>query len=193
MGRSKSGGGAPTRRTILAGLAGAAAFSVSTPSFSAAPAVLKGAGNFRSLKLINHRTDERLNTVYWVDGQYIPEALDAFNYILRDWRQEAIKPIDRRTIDIAAAVYRLLDTTEPLEIVSGYRSPKTNAMLRSRSRGVARNSYHLKGMAIDMSIAGRTVRQMSAAALSLKAGGVGSYSRSSFTHVDCGPVRNWGR
>lgn len=193
MSRSESGAGVLSRRTILSGIIGGAVAVSATPVFSAAPAVLKGAGDFRSLKLVNNRTAERLNTVYWVEGDYIPEALDAFNYILRDWREEAIIRIDPKAIDIMAAVQNLLETPEPFEIVSGYRSEKTNAMLRRRSRGVARNSYHTRGMAIDLTMKSRTVQQVSAAALSLNAGGVGKYTRSKFTHVDSGPVRDWGR
>jgi uncharacterized protein YcbK (DUF882 family) len=171
-------------------MAGAAAALVATP---ASPAVLRSAGEFRSLSLINHRTAEKLTCAYWVEGEYIPEALEAFNYILRDWRQNEIIKIDPRTINIMAATHSLLDTSEPFQVVSGYRSPKTNAMLRSRSRGVARNSYHTRGMAVDITLDSRTARQIAGAAKSLGAGGVGTYSRSSFAHVDSGPVRDWGR
>ena len=89
--------------------------------------------------------------------------------------------------------HRLLGCSEPFHIVSGYRSPKTNRMLMRQSRGVARNSYHLKGMAADIQLATRSVDQICSAALSLHAGGVGRYSRSEFVHVDSGPVRGWGR
>jgi uncharacterized protein YcbK (DUF882 family) len=102
-------------------------------------------------------------------------------------------PIDPTTINIMAATHGLLDCSEPFDVVSGYRSPKTNAMLRGNSRGVAKNSYHLKGMAADITCRARSVGQVASAAKSLGAGGVGRYSRSSFTHVDSGPVRQWGR
>ncbi|MEM9140704.1 MAG: DUF882 domain-containing protein [Pseudomonadota bacterium] len=191
MSRIESSKEVISRRAIIGGLA--AGIAVPTPFFAASPAIAKGTGNFRSLSLINNRTAERLNTVYWVEGQYIPEALEAFNYILRDWRESAVIKIDPKAIDIMAATQNLLDTSEPFEVVSGYRSPKTNAMLRSRSRGVARNSYHTRGMAVDLTIKSRSAREVGRAAISLKAGGVGRYSRSNFTHVDSGPVRNWGR
>ena len=175
-------------------LCGAAAWAVAALSAqTAAPAVLSGRGNFRALSILNNRTGEKLNSVYWVDGNYIPEALEAFNYVLRDWRQNQSISIDPTVIDIMAATHNLLGTDEPFEIVSGYRSPKTNAMLRARSRGVARNSYHTRGMAVDLTLKSRSVRQMSSAAKSLGAGGVGRYSRSQFVHVDSGPVRAWGR
>ena len=191
MSKSESGLGSLSRRTVLLG--GLSAGLITSIPGPASPAVLRGKGSFRSLKVINKRTSERLNTVYWVEGQYIPEALEAFYYMLRDWRQEQMIRIDTRTIDIMAAVYKLVETSEPLEIISGYRSPRTNAMLRSRSRGVARNSYHMRGQAVDLTLKSRSVGQMAAAARSLRAGGVGRYSRSHFVHVDSGPVRDWGR
>lgn len=177
---------------VIAGLSGSCLLGASK-AFSAAPAILSGAGDYRSLTLINNRTAEKLNTVYWIEGDYIPEAMEAFNYILRDWRQGLMIQIDPKTIDIMAATQNLLDTTEPFEVISGYRSPKTNAMLRSRSRGVARNSYHTRGQAVDLSMKTRSAREIARAAQSLSAGGVGRYSRSNFAHVDSGPVRNWGR
>lgn len=159
----------------------------------AAPAIARGAGNFRSVSLINNRTDEKLRTAYWADGAYIPEALAAVDYIMRDWRQDKVTRMDRQTIDIIAAAHRMLDCDEPFEVVSGYRTPQTNAMLRSRSRGVAKNSYHMRGMAVDLTLKSRSVAQIARAGLSINAGGVGRYSRSNFVHFDSGPVRKWGR
>lgn len=170
-----------------------AAATLPTSAFASAPAILRGAGDFRALSLINNRTAERVNSVYWIEGEYIPEAMEAFNYVLRDWRRNEVMAMDPRVLDIMSATHNLLDTSEPFEVVSGYRSPETNAMLRSRSRGVARKSYHTRGMAVDLKLEGRSVRQMASAAESLGAGGVGRYSRSKFVHVDSGPVRDWGR
>jgi len=87
---------------------------------------------------------------------------------------------------------RLLDVNEPYMLLSGYRSPETNAMLRSRSSGVARNSLHIQGQAADLRLESRTTAQMARAAQSCAAGGVGRYSGSNFVHMDCGPVRSWG-
>ena len=181
-----------SRRMVLGGLAGAGV-AMAAPAFASNPAILKGAGSFRALSLINNRTAEKLTTAYWVEGQYIPEALEAFNYILRDWREGSVIQIDAKVIDIMAATQNILDTDEPFEVISGYRSPKTNAMLRSRSRGVARNSYHTRGMAVDLTLKTRSAREIARAAISLGAGGVGRYSRSNFAHVDSGPKRDWGR
>lgn len=180
-----------SRRAFIGGLT--IGLAAASPAMASAPAILKGAGDFRALNVINGHTDERLNCVYWIEGEYVPEALEAFNYILRDWRENEVKGIDPRTLDIMAATHCLLDCKEPFHIISGYRSPRTNAMLRSRSGAVAQNSYHTKAMAVDLSMSGRTVWEVAKAAKSLGAGGVGKYTRSNFVHVDSGPVREWGR
>ncbi|MEO0680755.1 MAG: DUF882 domain-containing protein [Pseudomonadota bacterium] len=177
-----------TRRSFLT----MAAAAVAAPVLGA-PSIARGAGNYRRLALLSNRLGERADIVYWVDGVYIPEALAELSYVLRDWREDLTKAYDRRVLDVLSATHRKLDTSEPFEIVSGYRSPRTNAMLRSKSRGVARNSYHVKAMAVDVALDSRSVRQMARAAESLRAGGVGRYTRSSFVHMDCGPLRSWGR
>jgi uncharacterized protein YcbK (DUF882 family) len=139
------------------------------------------------------RTGERLDTIYWIEGKYVPDAVKEINYFMRDWRTDGVKPIDLRTIDIMAAAHNLMDVEEPYMLLSGYRSPQTNAMLRSRSRGVAKNSLHIKGQAADLRLASRSVHQMANAAAACKGGGVGKYSSSNFVHMDCGVVRSWGR
>ncbi|MGR3812693.1 MAG: YcbK family protein, partial [Cognatishimia activa] len=109
------------------------------------------------------------------------------------WRTNGVIKIDTRTVDIMAASLRLTDTNEPFMLLSGYRSPQTNAMLRRNSRGVAKNSLHMKGQAADLRLADRSVSQLARAAAACRAGGVGRYSGSNFVHVDCGPLRTWGR
>lgn len=138
------------------------------------------------------RTGEKIDMIYWIEGQYVPEALKEVNYFMRDWRSNDVKAIDPRTIDIMTAAHNLMDVSEPYMLVSGYRCPKTNAMLRARSSGVAKNSRHLLGEAADLSMKSRSVNQMARAAAACSAGGVGRYSRSDFVHMDCGPVRSWG-
>lgn len=138
------------------------------------------------------RTGEMLDTIYWIDGDYISEALKEINLFMRDWRNDKTIGIDTRAVDIWTAARSLMDTDEPYMMLSGYRSPETNAMLRSRSRGVARNSLHMKGQAADLRLKSRSVRQMAGAAAACRAGGVGKYSRSNFVHMDCGPIRIWG-
>ena len=154
--------------------------------------IIRGAGDYRRVRMYSGRTGESIDTVYWVEGKYVRDALNEINIFMRDWRTGQVIGIDPRTIDIAAASHRLLQTNEPYMMLSGYRSPKTNAMLRSRSGAVARNSLHMSGKAADMRLKSRSVAQMYKAVTSCRAGGVGKYSRSNFVHMDCGPLRNWG-
>lgn len=152
---------------------------------------MRGGGDIRRIRMYSGRTGERLDMVYWIDGQYIKDAVKEINHFMRDWRTDDVKEIDLRTIDIMAASHNLLDVNEPYMLLSGYRSPKTNAMLRSRSRGVAKNSLHMRGQAADLRLASRSVSQMAKAAEACRAGGVGKYLRSNFVHMDCGVVRTW--
>ena len=180
-----------TRRGVLGAFAATAL--TAAPTYSNAFGLLRGAGDIRRINMHSGRTGERLNTIYWIEGDYIPEALNEVNRFMRDWRTDKATRIDTRTIDILAASHRLLDAETPYLLLSGYRSPQTNAMLRNRSRSVARNSLHMKGQAADIRLPGRNVSQISRAAISCSAGGVGKYSGSNFVHMDCGPIRVWGR
>jgi uncharacterized protein YcbK (DUF882 family) len=181
-----------TRRQALGFGVGFAALAASPKAF-ALPAILRGAGDIRSIRIVNSRTGDKVDSVYWIEGQYIPEVLSAIDFLMRDWRTDQVKQIDPGLLDIAAATHKLLDTREPFTLYSGYRSPRTNRLLAARSRGVASGSYHVKGMAADLHLESRSVRQIAAAAASLSAGGIGKYSRSNFVHLDCGPIRSWGR
>ena len=180
-----------SRRNLL-GVFGASLVSAA-PVFTNAAGFIKGAGDIRKLKMISDKTGERIDTIYWIDGGYIPEALHEIDVLMRDWRRNEIKPIDLRTIDILAASHGMLDTAEPFRLMSGYRSAKTNAMLRRQSRSVSKNSLHITGQAADVRLGTRSVKQLAKAAQTCKSGGVGKYSRSNFVHLDCGPVRLWGR
>ncbi len=171
----------------------AATMVVAAPTYTNAFGLLKGAGDIRRIRMYSGRTGESIDTIYWIEGDYIPEVLEEINYFMRDWRTGNRTRIDPRNIDIMAASHRLLDVSEPYMLLSGYRSAQTNAMLRSRSRGVARNSLHIKGQAADLRLKSRSVGQVAKAAASCNSGGVGKYSRSNFVHIDCGPVRLWGR
>ncbi|MFY0691330.1 MAG: DUF882 domain-containing protein [Paracoccaceae bacterium] len=180
-----------TRRALLGAFA-ATAVSAS-PVYSKAFGFLRGAGDIRRIKMHSGRTGEKIDLIYWIEGEYIRESLDEVNHFMRDWRQNSVRQIDTRAIDIMSASHNLMDTTEPYLLLSGFRSPKTNAMLRARSRSVAKKSLHMEGQAADLRLTSRSVRQMAGAAASCSAGGVGSYSRSNFVHMDCGPIRTWGR
>ncbi len=186
-----------SRRAFTLGAAKLALASIASaavqPAWASAPALLTGAGEFRSIYLVNGRTEEKLRTIYWIEGEYIPEAMQAIDHLMRDWREDLVQPIAPRTTNILSAVQNLLETDEPFHVVSGYRSPKTNAMLRRRTGGVARKSFHVRAMAADVQLATRSVKQIQRAGKALRAGGVGIYSRSAFVHLDSGPVRDWGR
>ncbi|MEM6824329.1 MAG: DUF882 domain-containing protein [Pseudomonadota bacterium] len=153
----------------------------------------KRSGDIRRLKMHSGRTGESIDTIYWIEGEYIPEAMAEINHFMRDWRNDKVISIDNRAIDVWAAAHALMDTDEPYMMLSGYRSPETNQMLRSRSRSVARNSLHMKGQAADLRLQSRSVGQLARAAAACHGGGVGKYSRSNFVHMDCGPIRVWGR
>jgi len=179
-----------TRRGLLAAFAATAV--TAAPTFANAFGLLKGAGDIRRIRMYSGRTGETLDTVYWVEGEYIPEVMREITHFMRDWRSNEAQAIDNRAIDIWAAAHSLMDTDEPYMMLSGYRSPSTNAMLRSRSRSVARNSLHMKGQAADLRLRNRSVGQMAKAAAACHAGGVGKYTGSNFVHMDCGPIRTWG-
>jgi uncharacterized protein YcbK (DUF882 family) len=145
----------------------------------------------RTLAFHNLHTLEKLKTVYWAEGQYIPEALADINRVLRDHRTGQIHDIDLQLLDLLSGLRLKMETTAPFEIISGYRSPATNTMLRSSSSGVAENSLHVKGMAADIRVSGRSLATLRKTAMEMKAGGVGYYPASQFVHVDVGRVRYW--
>ncbi len=179
-----------TRRDVLAGLFTGLTVAAA-PFYANAAGYLRGAGDIRRIRLRSTRIGEAVDTIYWIEGRYIPEALSEISWFMRDWRENEVIRYDPRNVDILAATQRLMDTDEAYHVVSGYRSPATNRMLARRNGGVASNSYHMRGMAADLSLRTRSVQQMAKAALACKAGGVGKYPRSNFVHMDCGPVRNW--
>jgi uncharacterized protein YcbK (DUF882 family) len=179
-----------SRRALLGVFAATAV--TAAPTFSNAAGLLRGAGDVRRIRMYSGRTGERLDTIYWIDGEYIGEALREVSLFMRDWRNGQAVQIDSRTIDIMTAAHNLLDVNEPYMLLSGYRSPQTNNMLRANSSGVARNSLHMRGQAADVHLDSRSVNQIARAAAACQAGGVGRYSGSSFVHMDCGNVRTWG-
>ncbi|MDC0737251.1 DUF882 domain-containing protein [Cognatishimia sp. SS12] len=180
-----------TRRGVIGAFAATAVMAA--PTFSNAAGLLRGAGDVRRLRMFSGRTGESIDTIYWIEGEYIKEAVKEINHFMRDWRTSDVINIDTRTLDIMAASHQLLDVKEPYMLLSGYRSPTTNNMLRNRSRGVAKNSLHMKGQAADLRLKSRSVSQIAKAAVACRAGGVGRYSSSNFVHMDCGTVRTWGR
>jgi uncharacterized protein YcbK (DUF882 family) len=145
----------------------------------------------RALSFYNLHTGERINTVYYEQGQYVSGALHEINYFFRDFRANEVKPIDPRLLDLLHSIHQSLATSEPFNLISGYRSPATNAMLASRSEGVARHSMHIEGRAADINVPNRQLSVLQRVALALRFGGVGYYPQSDFVHVDTGRVRQW--
>ncbi len=180
-----------TRRGLLRAFA--ATTVVAAPTYANAFGLLRGAGDIRRVQMYSGRTGENIDMIYWIEGKYIKDAVKEVNHFMRDWRSNRVTTMDLRTIDIMAAAHNLMDINEPYMLLSGYRTPQTNAMLRSRSRGVAKNSLHMKGQAADLRLKSRSVNQMFSAAKACHAGGVGKYTGSNFVHMDCGDIRTWGR
>lgn len=176
----------PSRRAILGVFAGLCAVAAA-PVYARAPGYLRKSGDIRQISMYSQRTGESIKTIYYADGQYIPEAMTEISYFMRDWRQNEVRKYDPNNIDNLAASLSLMDTTEPYLMISGYRTHKTNSMLR----GAASNSYHLRAMAADIRLKSRDVRTIQRAALKCGGGGVGYYGRSNFVHMDCGPIRTW--
>lgn len=146
----------------------------------------------RRLSFYNLHTGERLDALYWSRGDYVGRELRRVNHILRDFRTGEVMPIDLRLLDTLYELRRRMDSREPFHVISGYRSPRTNAMLVSQSNGgVAKKSYHMRGMAIDVRLPERDLARLRRTAMAMKRGGVGYYPSSGFIHVDVGPVRYW--
>jgi uncharacterized protein YcbK (DUF882 family) len=145
----------------------------------------------KRLAFYNLHTGEHLKAVYWSGGRYVPGALKEINWILRDYRQNKVKPIDLRLLDLLHELDQKLETRQPFNIICGYRSPATNEYLRKYTAGVAKHSMHIQAKAVDIRIPGCRLVAVQRAALALRDGGVGIYPISDFLHVDVGRVRRW--
>jgi uncharacterized protein YcbK (DUF882 family) len=146
----------------------------------------------RCLSLVHTHTGESLSTVYFENGSYQRSSLERVNHLLRDFRTDQIHPIDPQVLDILFDLQtRASRDAAPFQVICGYRSPQTNAALRSRSTGVAEHSLHMEGRAIDVRLSGFPTRKLQELALGLQRGGVGFYPKSDFVHLDNGRVRFW--
>lgn len=146
----------------------------------------------RKLSLLNLHTGESVNATYWAEGQYQTGELHAINKVLRDFRTGDVHKMDNNLIDLLNIMHHKVGAKRPFHVISGYRSPKTNAALSKTSSGVAKKSLHMQGKAIDIRLPGHNLSDLRKVALNLHAGGVGIYSKSDFLHVDTGRVRHWG-
>lgn len=176
------------RRRFLVGAG--TAFAAFAPFSSALAEIAHTSA--RTLDFNNIHTGEKLRIDYWVDGGYVPDALETINHFLRDFRNGEVHVIEPKLLDLLTILNARLDTSAPFEVISGYRSPATNAMLHAEHHGVAAKSLHMQGMAIDIRVPNRSLASLHNAALALHAGGVGYYPTSDFVHVDVGRVRTWG-
>ncbi|MBS0847836.1 YcbK family protein [Citrobacter sp. JGM124] len=145
----------------------------------------------RILTLSNLNTGESLKTEFFDGKGYIKDELTRLNHFFRDYRANKVTAIDPALFDQLYRLQVLLDTSKPVQLISGYRSVDTNNGMRAHHRGVAKKSYHTKGQAMDFHIDGVALNNVRKAALSMRAGGVGYYPRSNFVHIDTGPVRTW--
>lgn len=177
-----------SRRRFLQVSGGLAAGLLVAPAHAAL-----GPSGRRKLSLHNLHTGERLTRTYWAEGEYLDGPLSDIDHLLRDHRTDDVHPIDPQLLDVLHRLQARIGSRKPFEIISGYRSPKTNAMLRGNSKGVAKKSLHMQGRAIDVRLPGHQLSKLRQAALSLQAGGVGYYPKSNFLHVDTGRVRHWGK
>jgi len=174
------------RRGVLRlGLAGVASLAAS-PAMAALNPVPE-----RKLSLHNLHTGETVSTTFWADGAFQPDAMRDIDYLLRDFRTGDVAEIDPKLLILLNRISRKTGIRRPFEVISGYRSPKTNAALARNSNGVAKHSLHMEGMAIDIRVPGLKLRDLRNIAKSFKAGGVGYYPKSDFVHVDTGRVRYW--
>jgi uncharacterized protein YcbK (DUF882 family) len=176
------------RQFLVAGLA--ATVGCLFP-FEAGAALSKLFPAERKLSFYNTHTGESLKVVYNEQGAYVPQALTDINYVLRDFRTGDVKEIDTSLLDLLYSLQKKLGSTGPFHVISGYRSPKTNLLLRSASHGVAGHSLHLQGKAIDIRLPGCDLKTLHRVAIELQGGGVGYYPGSDFVHVDVGRVRYW--
>lgn len=179
-------------RAVEAVFAVFAIFLIVSPA--SAPAALTGVapnGQYR-LRFVHTHTGEKLDVVYRDCDSYVPKALSDLDYFLRDYRNGEVHPYNPRLFDL---LYELLNAAGRsdawINVVCGYRNPRTNAYLRSHGHGVAKHSLHMQAMAIDIRVPGTSTAKLRDLALSLHEGGVGYYAGSDFIHVDVGRVRRW--
>jgi len=178
------------RRLLKAGLGvcGILALSMTAPAIHA---------NFnrrpfeKKISLLNLHTGERVQSIFWANGRYVPDSLHSIYKVLRDHRTGDRLPIDLDLLDALYLLQRKLGSRKEFHVISGYRSPQTNLMLATQSSGVAKTSLHTFGKAIDIRLPGHRLIHVRKAAMDLQMGGVGYYPGSNFVHIDTGRIRFW--
>lgn len=176
------------RQLLKAGLIAAVSTIIPYNTVDAAAYILS---NSRKLSIYNLHTNEHFDSIYWMNGKYVPEAVKSLEHIFRDHYNGRERRMDLKLMDLLCSIQEKTGVDGPFHLISGYRSPDTNARLRSNKRGVAKRSLHMYGMAADIRLPGYSLKKLRRAAYELKIGGVGFYPRSNFVHVDVGRVRYW--
>ena len=158
----------------------------------AAVSTLSGnTGGEKTLRFYHTHTGETLRVTYFRQGEYVTEAFTDLRVFLADWRDGEQHDMDPKLMDILWQLHQATGSSGTWEVISAYRSPETNEMLRGKSSGVASKSQHLIGKAIDVRLRGLELQQLHESATNLKLGGVGYYPSPNFVHVDTGRVRYW--
>lgn len=183
----KKTGGLSRRGFLKAGLATVAATAFPALSW----AHLHSSAQERRLSFYHTHTGEALTVCYFRDGEYCPRALSKISYLMRDHYNGEVISIDTGLLDVLHRVADRIRIDAPFHVISGYRSPHTNARLRRKSKGVASRSLHMLGKAVDIRVPGLRTAVLRKTAVKLKAGGVGYYPQSDFVHLDTGRVRCW--
>jgi uncharacterized protein YcbK (DUF882 family) len=179
-----------TRRDFLKLAAGSAIMTMAPAAF-ARTILLEPKEGERILRFQNIHTGEKLSATYWADGNYIADEIAAIDHVLRDHRSKEVMAMDRNLYDLLYTLQQQVEKPGTFQVISGYRSPKSNAKLRGASKGVAKRSLHMRGKAIDIRLPGVELKHLRQAALNMRAGGVGYYPKSNFIHVDTGRPRFW--
>jgi uncharacterized protein YcbK (DUF882 family) len=177
---------------VLASVLGTPALSrAAAQSAAAVPAAPAAAPGERILRLHNTHTGETLRSVFWAEGQFIPDALQDINKLLRDHRNNKVSAIDPELLMLVDRISAQFDHHPTIDVISGYRSPETNEMLHENTPGVAKHSLHMEGKAIDIRIPGQDLAKLHKVVMAAHGGGVGYYPESDFVHMDVGRVRYW--
>jgi uncharacterized protein YcbK (DUF882 family) len=178
-----------SRRKFLKNITGGSLLALGGPNI--VHAAFRHFPSHKALALENMHTGDKLKLIYFEAGSYVKDALQEISYLFRDYHTGDVHPIDPSLLDQLYDLKLILGVRKPFHIISGYRSPLTNAKLRRKSQGVAKNSFHMQGRAIDIQIAGVETRRIRNAATAMRRGGVGYYPRSDFVHLDTGNFRTW--
>ncbi|MDP1667118.1 MAG: YcbK family protein [Methylobacter sp.] len=178
-----------SRRGFLKTVAGISLLTLS--GIESLNAAVRSPPAHKTIALNHVHTGDKLKLTYFEQGDYIEDALQEINYLMRDYHTDAVHPIDPALLDQLYDLKLVLGINKSFVVTSGYRSPRTNARLRKKNRGIAKHSLHMQGRAIDLHVGGLDTRKIRNAALEMHRGGVGYCRRGNFVHLDTGSFRSW--